>query len=107
MRGRVRLHGLQGVRQDVGLGGVRTARNADQTRWRGGPSQCDPRSLYVQLSLDGIMLFSKARKRDVAGNNVSEDMMAAEERLEMLSDKTIAEAERCDWAGETQDNKAK
>ncbi|KJZ69140.1 hypothetical protein HIM_11470 [Hirsutella minnesotensis 3608] len=36
------------------------------------PAQCDPYSLYVQLSrcrtLDGIMLVSKVRKRDLVGN---------------------------------------
>jgi hypothetical protein len=55
------------------------------------PSQCDPYSLYVQLSiclsLDGIMLLSRVRKRDVAGNNVPGNMVAAEERLEMPSSK--------------------
>jgi hypothetical protein len=47
--------------------------------------------------LDGIMLLSGARKRDVAGNNVAENMVATEERLEMLSDKTIKEVESWDW----------
>jgi hypothetical protein len=61
------------------------------------PSQCDPYSLYVQLSrcrsLDGIMLISKARERDIVGNKVPENMIAAEERLELLSEATIREAE--------------
>ena len=65
------------------------------------PSQCDPYSLYVQLSrsrsLDGIMLISKARKRDFVGNKVPENMVAAEERLELLSEATIREAELRDW----------
>jgi hypothetical protein len=56
------------------------------------PSQCDPYSLYVQLSrcrsLDGIMLLSKARERDIVGNTVPQDMAAAEKRLELLSDAT-------------------
>ncbi|KAM4066723.1 PIF1-like helicase [Hirsutella rhossiliensis] len=38
------------------------------------PSQCDPYGLYVQLSrcrtLDGIMLVSKVRDRDLVGNRV-------------------------------------
>lgn len=61
------------------------------------PSQCDPYSLYVQLSrctsLNGIMLLSKARERDFVGNRVPDNMVAAEERLEWLSEITIREAE--------------
>lgn len=56
--------------------------------------QCDPYSLYVQLSrsrsLDGIMLLSKARERDIIGNMVPENMVAAEKEL---SEATIREAE--------------
>jgi hypothetical protein len=59
-------------------------------------SQCDPYSLYVQLSrgrsLNGIMLMFKVRERDLVGNNIPEDMMAAEKRLELLSNRTITEA---------------
>jgi hypothetical protein len=44
--------------------------------------QCDPYSLYVQLSwsrpLEGIMLLSKVRARDVMGNTMAENMVAAE-----------------------------
>ncbi|KAL8326724.1 hypothetical protein RB597_003170 [Gaeumannomyces tritici] len=65
------------------------------------PSQCDPYSLYVQLSrcpsLDGIMLLSKARERDFVGNKVPDNMVAAEERLEMLSKATIKDTESWDW----------
>jgi hypothetical protein len=43
------------------------------------------------------MLLPRARKRDVIGNNVPENIARAEERLEMLSNKTIAEAETWDW----------
>lgn len=61
------------------------------------PSQCDPYSLYVQLSrcksLDGIMLLSKPREHDVVGNTVSAEMAQAELRLEQLSEETIREAE--------------
>lgn len=61
------------------------------------PSQCDPYSLYVQLSrcrsLNGIILVTKARDRDFVGNKVPENMMAAEERLELMSNATIREAE--------------
>jgi hypothetical protein len=64
------------------------------------PSQCNPYSLYVQLSRcqspDGIMLISKARGRDFIGNKVPENMVAAEERLELLSEATIREAESQD-----------
>jgi hypothetical protein len=46
------------------------------------PSQCDPYSLYVQLSrcrtLDGITLLSKARERDIMGNKVPENMVAVD-----------------------------
>jgi len=66
------------------------------------PSQCDPYSLYVQLSrggsLNGITLISKVRERDVIGNKVPEDMMAGEKRLELLNDATIREAETWGWS---------
>ncbi|KJZ68691.1 hypothetical protein HIM_11918 [Hirsutella minnesotensis 3608] len=62
------------------------------------PSQCDPYSLYVQLSrcrtLDGIMLVSKVRERDLVGNRVPEEMTAAQARLEVLSERTVEEALR-------------
>jgi hypothetical protein len=61
------------------------------------PSQCDPYSLYVQLSrstsLQGIMLLSKVLGRDIIGNTVPENMVAAERRLEGLNEATIREAE--------------
>ena len=43
------------------------------------------------------MLISKARERDFVGNKVPENMVAAEERLELLSEATIREAESRDW----------
>lgn len=59
------------------------------------PTQYDPYSLYMQLSrcrsLDGITLISKARERDFVGNKVPENMVGAEERLELLSEATIRE----------------
>jgi hypothetical protein len=65
------------------------------------PSQCDPYSLYVQLSqipsLQGIILLSKERGRDMIGNTVPENMVAAEKRLGELSEATIREAESWDW----------
>ncbi|PVH90925.1 hypothetical protein DM02DRAFT_647465 [Periconia macrospinosa] len=68
---------------------------------RAVPSPCDPYSLYVQLSrcpsLDGIMLMSKVRERDFVGNKVPESMVAAEERLESLSNATVEEAESWHW----------
>jgi hypothetical protein len=64
-------------------------------------SQCDPYSLYVQLSrstsMNGIMLLSKVRERDIIGNKVPENMIAAEQRLESCSEATITEAEAWDW----------
>jgi len=43
------------------------------------------------------MLISKARERDFVGNTVLKNMVAAEERLEILSEATIREAESQDW----------
>ncbi|KJZ71585.1 hypothetical protein HIM_09054 [Hirsutella minnesotensis 3608] len=58
-------------------------------------SPCDPYSLYVQLSrcptLDGIMLVSKVRERDLVGNKVPDEMTDAEARLAQLSDETVGE----------------
>ncbi|XP_044715145.1 PIF1-like helicase domain-containing protein [Hirsutella rhossiliensis] len=60
--------------------------------------RCDPYGLYVQLSrcrtLDGIMLVSKVRDRDLVGNRVPEEMTAAQARLEVLSERTVEEALR-------------
>ena len=65
------------------------------------PTSCDPYSLYVQLSrcrsLDGIMLVSPVRRRDFVGNKVPAEMMAAERRLDSLSDATIRDVETWDW----------
>ncbi|KAK7419122.1 hypothetical protein QQZ08_010992 [Neonectria magnoliae] len=66
------------------------------------PSQCDPYSLYMLLSrcrsLDGIMLISKVRERDLEGNRVPHEMTVAQARLEELSNKTVQEALR--WRDE-------
>jgi len=66
-------------------------------------SQCDPYSLYVQLSrcqtLDGVMLLSRVRQRDFVGNIVPQNITAAEKRLEQLGDATVADAETWDWRG--------
>jgi hypothetical protein len=43
------------------------------------------------------MLISKARERDFVGNKVPENMVTAEERLEILSEVMIREAELWDW----------
>lgn len=43
------------------------------------------------------MLVSKARERDFVGNMVPERMVAGEERLELLSNATVEEAESWDW----------
>ncbi|OAQ60809.1 ATP-dependent DNA helicase PIF1 [Purpureocillium lilacinum] len=65
------------------------------------PAQCDPYSLYVQLSrcrtLDGIMLVSKVRERDLVANRVPPEMTDAQSRLDELSEKTLREA-AC-WLG--------
>ena len=37
------------------------------------------------------------RERDFVGNKVADSMVAAEERLELLSEATIREAESWDW----------
>ena len=80
------------------LRGTRTV----EVRGQAVPSQCDPYSLYVQLSrcpsLDGMMLLSEARERDFVGNVVPEDMVEAERRLRELSDSTISEAASWDWS---------
>jgi hypothetical protein len=44
------------------------------------------------------MLLSKVRARDVIGNTVPENMVAAEKRLEELSEATIREAEVWYWS---------
>lgn len=76
-------------RVDLELRGPRTTNMDGQAV----PTQCDPYSLYVQLSrcpsLDGITLLSKARERDFIGNRVPDNMIAAEETLELLSEQTI------------------
>ncbi|KAK3324914.1 hypothetical protein B0H66DRAFT_615116, partial [Apodospora peruviana] len=64
-------------------------------------SQCDPYSLYVQLSryrtLESIRLLSKVRERDFIGNSMPENMTAAEKRLEQLSEATVGAAETWGW----------
>jgi len=101
IRGRFRLYRLQSPRQALErvaleLRGTRTV----QVRGQVVPSQCDPYSLYVQLSrsssMQGIMLLSKVRERDIVGNTMPENMVAAEKRLEELSEATIREAEARD-----------
>ena len=42
------------------------------------------------------MLISKARERDFIGNKVPKNMVITEERLELLSEATIKEAEMRD-----------
>jgi hypothetical protein len=80
------------------LRGTRTA----IVNGRAVASQCDPYSLYVQLSrcrsLDGIMLVSRVRERDLVGNRVPEEMAAAQGRLEKLSEGTVQEA--LSWLGD-------
>ena len=83
------------------LRGTRTV----QVNGQAVASQCDPYSLYVQLSrstsMEGIMLLSKVRERDIIGNTMPENMIAAEKRLEDCSEATIKEAETWDWTSPT------
>ncbi|XP_044717895.1 ATP-dependent DNA helicase [Hirsutella rhossiliensis] len=87
-----RLQGRTLERVALELRGTRTS----NIEGRAVSSQCDPYSLYVQLSrcptLDGIMLVSKVRERDLVGNKVPDEMTDAEARLGRLSDKTVREA---------------
>jgi hypothetical protein len=95
-----KVQGRTLARVALELRGSRTVK----VRGEAVPSQCDPYSLYVQLSrcrsLDAIMLSSKARERDIVGNTVPENMATAEERLELLSEAMIREAETWDWSEE-------
>ena len=43
------------------------------------------------------MLLSKVRERDIIENTVPQNTVAAEKRLEELSEATIREAESWDW----------
>ena len=45
------------------------------------------------MSLQGMILLSKVRGRNIVGNAVFENMVAAERRLEELTEATIREAE--------------
>ncbi len=64
------------------------------------PGGCNPYCLYGQLSrcpsLDGIILLLRARERDIVGNTVLENIIAAEKRLELLSEVTIRDAKSWD-----------
>ncbi|PKS08205.1 hypothetical protein jhhlp_005481 [Lomentospora prolificans] len=83
------------------LGGIGLRKTGKQAWGEAVLTQCGPYIFYVQLSrcrsLYGIMLLSKARKRDFVGNRVPDNMVAAEKRLEQLSERTIREAESWDW----------
>ena len=96
------LHGVQVQSKTLGrvaleLRGTRTT----VVQGKAVPSQCDPYSLYVQLSrcpsLDGVMLLSRARERDIVGNTVPENEAAAEKRLVQPSEATVTDAENWDW----------
>ena len=88
-----KVQGMMLERVAVELRGTRTM-NVDG---RAVPSHCDLYSLYVQLSrcrsLDGMIALSKARERDIIGNTVPENKVAAEKRLEELKEAIIREAE--------------
>jgi len=47
------------------------------------PEKLVPAAIALPVT-DGIMLTSKAQERDLVGNKVPENMVAAEERLELL-----------------------
>ena len=93
-----KVHGRTLKRVALELRGTRIVQVCGQAV----PSQCDPYSLYVQLSrsssLQGIMLLSKVRERDIVGNTVPENIVVTEKRLEELSEATIREAEVWDWS---------
>lgn len=44
--------------------------------------------------------MSRARERDFIGYKVPDNMIAAEERLELLGEQTMRAAESWDWTGE-------
>jgi hypothetical protein len=97
------MYGLQGTGENVRpvaleLRGTRTT-NIDGLLV---PSQCDPYSLYVQLSrcrsLDGITLLSEARDRDFVGNVVPVEVAQAELRLEEMSEQTVRQTESMIWS---------
>lgn len=79
-------------RAAVELRGTRMIRSAGETT----ASPCDPYSLYVQLSrcrtLADLTLVSEVRPEDFLNNPVPEEMLRGEERLERLSEATIAAA---------------
>ena len=47
------------------------------------------------------MLLSKVRERDIIGNTMPQNMIAAEQRLEDYSEATIKEAEAWEWTAST------
>jgi hypothetical protein len=84
--------------QDVKSDSARIAGCQDhEDQWRQSRASATPYSLYVQLSrcsrLDGIMLLSKVRQRDFVGNKVADSIVAAAERLDLLSGATIKDAD--------------
>ncbi|KAJ6437599.1 ATP-dependent DNA helicase PIF1 [Purpureocillium lavendulum] len=93
-----KVQGMSLDRVALELRGTRTT----NVGGRAVPAQCDPYSLYVQLSrcrtLDGIMLVSRVRERDLVGNQVPDEMRSAQARLQELSDKTLGEA--LEWLGD-------
>jgi hypothetical protein len=50
------------------------------------------------------MLLSKVRERDIIGNNIPENIVKAEERLEALSDTIIREVEAREWSSKNYAN---
>lgn len=67
--------------------------DTDQTFLGSGPQPVPPvqpiRAAVRCRSLDGIMVLSRVRERDIVGNAVPESMDAAEKKLERPSEATI------------------
>ncbi len=53
-------------------------------------------------SLDEIKLLSKARQNDFIGNKIPDSMIAAEARLDALSNSTIDNLDPWDWSEGTE-----
>lgn len=89
-----KVQGRTLTRAVLELRGTRTTRRGGEVM----ASSCDAYSLYVQLSrcrtLADLRLVSEVRREDFIDNRVPDEMLKGEERLEELSEATIAAARR-------------
>jgi hypothetical protein len=87
-----KVQGRTLTRAALELRGTRMIRHGGEVT----ASACDAYSLYVQLSrcrtLADLRLISEVRREDFIDNRVPEEMLKGEERLERLSEATIAAA---------------